>query len=294
MDESELFEFQMWHEFQPYKTYLASADISEGIGGDSSVLYIWDVTNLSDITMCARFSSNTVSLVQFAYVAHKILALYNNPPLAAERNGVSAGMLDSLRITYGYTNIISENKKNEPGIYSHVMVKGKACLWTRDMMTTSCFGFTIYDKNLLDEFSIFVKKDTQSMHNIYHALPGQDSHDDHVMAFIWGLYALHNDRVQKIFTVVDTVTTQLNQVYALALQPLNAYLQSSVDAITNDPMYRDFLEYKEELNIQGQKLLAAEKQEEQQDMFIYKQQNYLFSLVRYNASNNLFENPTFS
>jgi hypothetical protein len=40
------------------------------------------------------------------------------------------------------------------------MVKGKACLWTRDMMTTSCFGFTIYDKNLLDEFSIFVKKDT--------------------------------------------------------------------------------------------------------------------------------------
>ena len=153
------------------------------------------------------------------------------------------------------------------------MVKGKACLWTRDMMTTPCFGFTIYDKNLLDEFSIFVKKDTQSMHNIYHALPGQDSHDDHVMAFIWGLYALHNDRVQKIFTVVDTVTTQLNQVYALALQPLNAYLQSSVDAITNDPMYRDFLEYKEELNIQGQKLLAAEKQEEQQDVFIYKQQN---------------------
>ena len=150
----------MWHEFQPYKTYLASADISEGIGGDSSVLYIWDVTNLSDITMCARFSSHSVSLVQFAYVAHKMLALYNNPPLAAERNGVSAGMLDSLRITYGYTNIIADNKKNEPGIYSHVTVKGKACLWARDMLTTPCFGFTIYDKELLDEFSIFVKKDT--------------------------------------------------------------------------------------------------------------------------------------
>ena len=92
----------MWHEFKSNRTYLASADISEGIGGDSSVLYIWDVTDLSNIVMCARFSSNVTSLVQFAYVASKMLALYNNPWLAAERNGVSAGMLDSLRITYGY------------------------------------------------------------------------------------------------------------------------------------------------------------------------------------------------
>lgn len=61
--EDELFEFDMWKEFKPNHTYLASADISEGIGGDSSVLYIWDVTDLKDIHMCAKFSSNTVSLV---------------------------------------------------------------------------------------------------------------------------------------------------------------------------------------------------------------------------------------
>lgn len=272
-DESELFEFEMWHEFQPYKTYLAGADIAEGISGDSSVLYIFDVTDLGNIIMCARFSSNSTSLVQFAYVANKILALYNNPPLAAERNGVSAGMLDSLRITYGYQNIISENKKNEPGIYSHVSVKGKACLWARDMMTTSCFGFTIYDKDLLDEFSIFVKKDTQSMHNVYHALPGKDSHDDHVMAFIWALYALHNDRVQKIFTVCETVTTQLNQVYAKILQPLNAYSEESINIIVKDPMYRDFLEYQQELNERGLQLLAQEKHDEKHDLFVYHNQH---------------------
>lgn len=269
LDESELFEFKMWHEFQPNKTYLASADIAEGIGGDSSVLYIWDVTDLSNITMCAMFSSNSTSLVQFAYIAHKMLSIYNNPPLAAERNGVSAGMLDSLRITYGYQNIIAENKKNEPGIYSHVTVKGKACLWARDMMTTPCFGFTIYDKDLLDEFSIFVKKDTQSMHNIYHALPGQNSHDDHVMAFIWCAYALHNERVQNIFTVIDTVTTQLGQVYAKLLQPLNAYIPNDISKITNDPLYKEFLEYKEELNALGLKALQLEQQENTNDIFVY-------------------------
>jgi len=53
----------MWHEFDPKRTYLASGDIAEGVGGDSSVLYVWDVTDLADIKMCAKFSSNTVSVV---------------------------------------------------------------------------------------------------------------------------------------------------------------------------------------------------------------------------------------
>jgi len=53
----------MWHEFKPNRTYMASMDISEGVGGDYSVLYVWDVTDLSSVKMCAKFSSNTVSLV---------------------------------------------------------------------------------------------------------------------------------------------------------------------------------------------------------------------------------------
>jgi hypothetical protein len=39
----------MWHEFDPKKTYLASGDVAEGVGGDSSVLYVWDVTDLGNI-----------------------------------------------------------------------------------------------------------------------------------------------------------------------------------------------------------------------------------------------------
>ena len=266
-DESELFEFDMWHEFEKTHTYLASADISEGIGSDSSVLYIWDVTDLSNIVMCAKFSSNTTSLVQFAYIASKMLELYGSPWLAAERNGVSVGMLDSLRITYGYTNIVIDNKKNEPGIYSHVTVKERACLWARDMMTTSCFGFTLYDKDLLDELSLFVKKDSKGGRNVYHAMPGPNSHDDHVMAFIWGLYVLNNDRVNDHFIVVDVFTTQLNQTYAHLLQPLNAYSQELVDKIAADPLYKEFLEYKEEAIAKNKELLTMYKQVSANDVF---------------------------
>lgn len=117
--------------------------------------------------MCAKFSSNDVSLVEFAYVCSKILPLYGSPPLFAERNGVSAGMLDSLRITYKYQNIARESRNGEAGIYSHVTVKGRACLWTREMMTTVGFGFVLPDQELLDELGSFVKKDTSGRHTVF-------------------------------------------------------------------------------------------------------------------------------
>ncbi len=264
--EDELYEFDMWHEFDPKRTYLASGDIAEGVGGDSSVLYVWDVTDLADIKMCAKFSSNTVSVVQFAFIARKILALYCDPWLFAERNGVSSGMLDSLRITYGYKNIAAENKKGESGIYSHVYVKGRACLWTRDMLTTQGFGFTIYDKDLLDEFAIFVKKDTKGMHLVYQALPGPNSHDDHVMAFIWMCFALQNDMVEKYFTVCQTFTTEMEQIYAKILLPTEDYSTEQAKLAMQDPLYRDFIEFKDELVKKLGHSLEKEKTEDENDI----------------------------
>lgn len=271
--EDELFEFEMWHEFKPNRTYLASADIAEGIGGDSSVLYIWDVTDLRNVVMCARFSSNVTSLVQFAYVANKMLALYGNPWLAAERNGVSAGMLDSLRITYGYQNIAVENKKKEAGIYSHVQVKSRACLWAKEILTSECFGFTIYDKDLIDEFGYFIKKDTKGIQNVYHAMPGPNSHDDHVMAFIWMAYILHNDRVQEYFIAADYSTSSLGQIYAKILQPLNSYTNEQLDAISKDPLYKEFLDFQKEAYDNAKNLAMTMHQEDQNDIFQYAKDN---------------------
>lgn len=263
--EDEIFEFDMWHEFDANRTYLASADISEGVGADASVLYIWDVTDLADIKMCAKFSSNTISVVQFAYIANKILTLYCDPWLFAERNGISGGMLDSLRITYGYQHIAVENKKGQPGIYSHVQVKGKACLWARDMLSTQGFGFTIYDKDLIDEFAIFAKKDTKGLHCVYQALPGANSHDDHVMTFIWMCYALHNERVEQYFTVCQTFTTYTQQIYAKILLPLEDYESNRIANLKKDPLYAEFLEFKEEVQSKLQTAMQKEAEEDKSD-----------------------------
>jgi len=165
--QDKFYEFTTWHEFNPKKTYLASGDVAEGVGSDSSILYIWDVTDLSNIIQCAKFSSNSVSTVEFAFVTTKILALYNNPYYICERNGIGSGYLDSLRITYGYPNLVKEGKGGEAGVFSHVTTKGRACLWAREMMTTAGFGWTLYDRELLDELDLFTKKDTRSNSAIY-------------------------------------------------------------------------------------------------------------------------------
>lgn len=279
-NEDELYEFDMWHEFDPKRTYAASGDISEGVGGDSSVLYIWDVTDLADIKMCAKFASNTVSVVQFAFICRKILQLYCDPWLFAERNGVSSGMLDSLKITYGYKNIASENKKGESGIYSHVQVKGKACLWARDMLTTQGFGFTIYDKDLIDELAIFVKKDTKGMHLVYQAMPGPNSHDDHVMSLIWLCYALSNETVEKYFIVCQTFTTEMEQIYAKILLPNEDYDTAQVKAATQDPLYKEFIDFKEEMT---KKLGAALEQERKED-----ETDYMFKSFQREQNDSYF------
>lgn len=38
-------------------------------------------------------------------------------------------------------------------------------------------------------------------------MPGPNSHDDHVMALIWGLYVLNNERINEYFIVAKSTTT---------------------------------------------------------------------------------------
>ena len=243
-DESKVYKFKMWQEFNASRTYLATGDIAEGVGQDSSVLYIFDVTDLRRITLCAKFSSADVSLVEFAYICSKILTLYGKPPLFAERNGVSAGMLDSLRITYKYPNIARESKNGEAGIYSHVTVKGRACLWAREMMTTVGFNFVLPDQDLLDELGTFVKKDTSGKHTVFQAASG--SHDDHVMALVWLCWGLSKEIIDKYFIVVKTFTSQLDEILPQILMPLNPYSGQQIKEIQQDPVYRRFVEIKNE------------------------------------------------
>jgi len=106
----------MYREFDPNRTYLVSSDIAEGIGKDSSVLYVWDITDTSNIKMVLKFSNNNVSILEFAYITKCICKMYNNPFLACECNGISLGYIEQLRVTYEYENFVRMNRDNGCGI----------------------------------------------------------------------------------------------------------------------------------------------------------------------------------
>lgn len=236
------FTFRMFNEFDPKRTYLMTSDIAEGIGKDSSVLYVWDITDTSNIKMVLRFSDNNISILEFAYLTFQIAKMYNNPFLACEANGISLGYIEQLRVTYEYENFVRLNRENSCGIQSHVQVKSRACLWFRDMMTTTGFGFELNDLKLIDEFSTFIKKDLK-VQNVYAAIG--DNHDDHIMTMIWACWILNMENLEKYYVVGDTFTSSLGNEYPKTILPLFEYTKEECEAVYNIPQVKEFLTFKE-------------------------------------------------
>lgn len=235
-DGKKTYPFTMFEKFDSQRTYLASGDVAEGVKKDASVLYVWDVTDLSDVRLVAKFSRNDVSILEFSFVAKEMLAMYANPYLACESNGISLGFIEQLRVTYAYENFIRMNKGG-CGIDSNVFRKTKACLWARDMMTTVGFGFELDDAELVDEFSSFVKKDTK-VHTVYSALKG--AHDDHMMSFVWMCWVLNPENVERYFSVTGTFRSGTGVLFPKTLAPYYGYTPSEVAAIMALPQVKDF------------------------------------------------------
>ena len=237
-----VFNITMWKAFDPRRTYLASGDVAEGTGNDSSVLYIWDVTELDKIELVAKFADNTVSVIEFAYVCKQLCEAYANPIFIVENNGVGSSLLDLLRVSYGYQNIVKEGTNNNPyGVRSHVSIKPKACLWCRDMFTTQGFDWIIRDYNLFNEMSSFVKKVSLGKNSIgtYQAL--SNAHDDLMLSLIWAAYVLQTDIIDKYFVVTETFTSSLGIVYPKRLEPGMDYTIEEVQNAKQNSLYRDFM-----------------------------------------------------
>lgn len=231
------FTYTSYHEFDPRKTYLAAGDASEGTGGDSSVLYVFDITRFNDITMCAKFSQNNISTTEFAYVIFNILGKYYNPYIAIENNAIGVAVLDALCSTvYNYENVISINKHGKPGIQSHMQIKQKACLWIRELFAIDDFNINIYDSKCIDEMDTFIKKDT-AQHVVYGAMAKK--HDDHLISLIWAMFILNREVLERYYNVVEWVTTSIGKVIPGFIAPLIPYDISEVQ-------YNELIKDKEE------------------------------------------------
>ena len=240
-DSEKAFTFTMWECFKPNRAYLASGDIAEGTGQDQSVLYIWDVTDLGKIELVCKFANNEVSVLEFAYICREILKLYANPPFVAENNACGAGLLDALRLTYKYQNIVKEGTpQNRYGIRSHISTKSKGCLWLRDMCTTMGFDWVIRDRDLLKEASSFVRRENKTGFATYAAMG--NTHDDLMLSWIWCAYILQPNIVEKYFVAVAYFTSSLGVVYPKTLVAGIDYTEDELKDVFNSDYYKEFQE----------------------------------------------------
>jgi len=196
-------DYLVWSDPSPEKIYCVGVDVAEGVGEAASVIQVMDITNLTNIQQVAVYRSNNIIPHKFTSKLLEILGNWGNPVAAVERNNCGAQVVDSLRNTHGYENLVhfapgqDKEKYNRPGVIAHTNTKYKGVTnmryWVNELAAVS-----IRDKHTVDELKTFVRYPNGT----WSAQKGVDSRDDRVMAMIWSLIVLESPLTEKYFDVV--------------------------------------------------------------------------------------------
>ena len=232
LDGERIWEVKVWERPKSGHTYIASSDISEGIGGDSSVLLIFDVTDMSNIKLALSFANANISISEFASLSARLLNCYNSPLFLCEANGVGAGYISILAEHFKYPNILSFDG-NKLGIQSSPKNKMNACLWAKEFFNV--YKTTLADEALLNQMEVFSRTSAKT-NPTYAAIKGE--HDDFTLALVWALYLLKKDVVEKQnrFVVFGTQKTSLGTEVITRLMDTERLFDHIIEQFTYDKL----------------------------------------------------------
>ncbi len=162
--------------------YVVTVDVSHGVGLDSSVVSVFDVSNPEKFEHVAVYQDNTLTHTQLPDIIYFICLHYNNALLVIENNEI--GQLVAYQMVYEleYDNLYTPDSYDDAG--------GVLNLGVRTTKTTKRIGcnnlksllekskLDVYDEALCRELSNFAKTKTG---NSYAAKYG---HDDIVMTLV--------------------------------------------------------------------------------------------------------------
>jgi len=186
------------------RIYAVGVDVSEGVGEAASVVQVLDITDLTSIEQVAVFHDRNIIPFQFTTKLLEILNQWGRPPVLIERNNCGAQVVEQLKFTHGYENIVSWGAKagdkteyKRVGILAHTNTKYRGIqnmrYWINELRVVR-----IRDAKTLHEFKNFIR----FPNNTWGARPGSDSWDDRVMAFVWVLMILENEICTRYFDIV--------------------------------------------------------------------------------------------
>jgi hypothetical protein len=176
--------FNMYAEPEEGKSYVATIDVSEGIGKDYSVINVFDISS-QPYKQVAIYRNNIIPPLMLVDVAHKILRMYNDAYCIVETNSVGKIVADSLYFDLEYENMLVTRSKSGENIISSTgeviglrqtkRTKAIGCSALKTMIESDTL--LISDFMTVQELSTFIKK-----HNTYQAEEGKT--DDIVMTLV--------------------------------------------------------------------------------------------------------------
>ena len=192
--------YKIWEDPDSSRIYVAGVDVSEGVGGDASVIQILDITDLKDIRQVAEYHNDSIAPAEFSNKLHDILLNWGSPLVLIERNNQGGQVCDRLVNDFAYEKVVSWGAKKANrmnvmnGIISHTNTKHSAVLNQRYFIN-EIRVVTFRSINTLNEFKDFVRYPNGT----WKAKGGK--HDDRVMAFIWALMMLFNEITELYFEI---------------------------------------------------------------------------------------------
>jgi hypothetical protein len=193
--------YLLWEEPKEDAIYIASVDTSEGLGKDASVIQILDYTDLTNIKQVGVYHNNNISPYNFTEKVYEILQHWGSPLVCVERNNSGGQVVDILKNSYDYENIVSwggataGRSKNQLGVISHTNTKYKAVTnmryWINELESVQ-----INDIRTVKELKTYIK----APNGTWNARKGY--HDDLVTSLMWNLVILIEDIVDKYFEVI--------------------------------------------------------------------------------------------
>jgi len=193
--------YLLWDTFKQDHVYVAGVDISEGVGEAASVIQILDITDLRNITQVATYHNRNISPYNFTAKLFDILQHWGAPLALIERNNCGAQVVDQLKNTHNYENIVSYGIRalvNKIGVQAHTNTKYKGITnmryWINELRVVK-----IRDMQTLIELKNFIRH----ANGTWSTKPGADNWDDRVMSLVWALIILENELAEKYLEIVE-------------------------------------------------------------------------------------------
>lgn len=191
----------IWKEPENNRIYSIGVDVGEGLGKDSSVINVFDLTDLNNIEQVAMWCDNLTDSTEFAAKVKEVADLYGNPVLSVERNSIGADVANRLYNDFSYPRMVSYGGSKGsaflPGVRCTQNTKAPGISNFRRWVCNT-YKAHVHDKRFLEELRHFERKrnGTWGAQNGYH--------DDIIMSTVWALNVLHRNNIKNYF-IVDTM-----------------------------------------------------------------------------------------